>query len=370
MNIFANINRAYILKNTFSIILILFTSLVAEAQLKTTYLNRNFKEVKKKKAIYVMKETEINDTIYKWVTIRGTDNEISKFKYHKNFTGYKYQRENYSSGLPRSEGNLYKEKKIGVWNFYSDWGKIAVSKTYENNIENGIRKRYYIEGGLMNECEVTNERIDGYYKEYSREGWLYLEGKMRNSLKEGIFNYYNESGDIISRRAYAEGKSEGHDSIFINKKIYRVVTYKDDKMNGPFYCYKDNKIIHSGLYLNDTIQKPSETLDSTQLKEYGYLNKMPEYPGGEKELSKFIINNFKYPESAIMNFIEGKVRLKFTVSKEGLIKDICILTDPLGYGCEKEAYRVITLMPRWKPGYYYGKHQDVYFNQPIAFKLF
>jgi len=94
----------------------------------------------------------------------------------------------------------------------------------------------------------------------------------------------------------------------------------------------------------------------------------PEFPGGETALLKFVNENIKYPEEAIANNIEGRVTLRFVVSTDGSVKRIEIMkgVDPL---LNQEAIRVISLLPKWKPGKNNGTPAAVWFSVPVNFTL-
>lgn len=95
---------------------------------------------------------------------------------------------------------------------------------------------------------------------------------------------------------------------------------------------------------------------------------MPEFPGGEKEMYKFIIKQLEYPRIAREEGIEGKVFVQFVVNKEGKVTKAKVLRG-IGYGCDREALRVVKKMPRWKPGTQQGKRVSVVFTLPFDFKL-
>jgi periplasmic protein TonB len=94
----------------------------------------------------------------------------------------------------------------------------------------------------------------------------------------------------------------------------------------------------------------------------------PVFPGGDAALMKFIYDNVKYPEEASINNIEGKVTVKFVVSTDGSVKRVEILkgADPL---LNEEAKRVISLLPKWKPGKNNGDPAAVWFIVPVTFTL-
>jgi len=70
---------------------------------------------------------------------------------------------------------------------------------------------------------------------------------------------------------------------------------------------------------------------------------IPTYPGGKEAYIKFIIDNIRYPETALANQVEGEVFLRYEVNNIGEIVDIEV-TKGIGYGCDEEAIRVIGLM--------------------------
>jgi len=98
------------------------------------------------------------------------------------------------------------------------------------------------------------------------------------------------------------------------------------------------------------------------------IEQMPQFPGGEGELSKFLGSNIKYPVIAQENGIEGKVIIGFIVSKTGVISDVQVLRS-LDPSCDKEAIRVVKLLPRWIPGKQNGVNVNVKFTLPVAFRL-
>lgn len=94
----------------------------------------------------------------------------------------------------------------------------------------------------------------------------------------------------------------------------------------------------------------------------------PEFPGGNKALSKYLSEHMQYPKAAIDAGIEGKVFTAFVVTKEGRLEDVQVLKG-LGYGLDQEALRVIHGMPRWKPGRMREKPVTVKYTLPVTFRL-
>jgi len=85
-------------------------------------------------------------------------------------------------------------------------------------------------------------------------------------------------------------------------------------------------------------------------------------------LMSYIAKNLKYPVIAQENGIQGKVILRFVVSKTGVVDKIEVVRS-LDPACDKEAVRVVRTLQRWIPGKQNGVNVSVYYTLPIAFKL-
>ncbi len=98
------------------------------------------------------------------------------------------------------------------------------------------------------------------------------------------------------------------------------------------------------------------------------VEEMPEFPGGETALHQYIAKSIKYPVIAQENGIQGRVYVSFVINSKGEVTDIKIArgVDP---ALDKEAMRVISKMPKWKPGKQRGKAVKVSFTVPINFVL-
>ena len=95
---------------------------------------------------------------------------------------------------------------------------------------------------------------------------------------------------------------------------------------------------------------------------------MPEFPGGMAECMKFLAKNMKYPAKAQKAGIQGRVIVTFVVQEDGTLTDIEVprRVDP---HLDKEAIRIVKLMPKWTPGKTGGKPVRVKYTVPIMFRL-
>lgn len=95
---------------------------------------------------------------------------------------------------------------------------------------------------------------------------------------------------------------------------------------------------------------------------------MPQFPGGDQAMMKFVSENVQYPEEAKEKEISGRVMVGFIVEKDGSISDVKVVKG-IGGGCDEEAVRVVKAMPKWKPGKQDGKTVRVSYTMPFFFKM-
>jgi TonB family protein len=131
---------------------------------------------------------------------------------------------------------------------------------------------------------------------------------------------------------------------------------------------KPNNMVFSPSADGQSVKVTVQTGEVNGETIFTVVEKSPEFPGGMQELFKYLGENIKYPEAAAKANVSGKVFLNFVITSEGEIKEIKILKG-LGFGADEESIRVVSKMPRWKPGSQDGKPVNVRYNLPIAFQL-
>lgn len=124
----------------------------------------------------------------------------------------------------------------------------------------------------------------------------------------------------------------------------------------------------NGKDIADLKEVITQTPAQVEEKPYVAVEQMPQFPGGDAELLSFIAKNLHYPIIAQENGIQGKVYIRFVVSKNGMVQDVVILRSLDPY-CDKEAVRVIKMLPKWIPGRQNGVNVPVFYTVPITFKL-
>lgn len=125
-------------------------------------------------------------------------------------------------------------------------------------------------------------------------------------------------------------------------------------------------IISFNVVIAQDINTNKATIDSLDLATLKRL-KLPEFPGGNGKLKRYLSSNLHYPNDAAKKNISGKVVIRFIVEKSGDITNIEVL-DSLFPSCDLEALKVVKEMPRWVAGTLDGRKVSVRFSLPIFFK--
>lgn len=118
----------------------------------------------------------------------------------------------------------------------------------------------------------------------------------------------------------------------------------------------------SNVHASKNLYTPNEE-DSV----YAVVGKMPEFPGGEKALIEFLNSNIQYPPDAQKKNEQGRVIVRFVVGKTGKVEQATVIKS-VSPALDKEALRVIGLLPDWTPGEQNGVAVPVYKILPIVFQ--
>ncbi len=118
-----------------------------------------------------------------------------------------------------------------------------------------------------------------------------------------------------------------------------------------------------------TIAPPVQVEEEDEEVVFMIVETMPEFPGGQQALFKYLSENVKYPAIAQENGIQGRVICQFVVNKDGAIVDVEVVRSGGDASLDKEAMRVIKSMPKWKPGKQRGKAVRVKYTVPVNFRL-
>ena len=139
----------------------------------------------------------------------------------------------------------------------------------------------------------------------------------------------------------------------------------------------DSEVEESTIQVSDDTQAAVEVkytpveVEEEEVEEqqiFQVVEEMPEFPGGMAECMKWLSKNIKYPTISQENGVQGRVIIQFVVNRDGSIVDAQVARGVDPY-LDKEALRVVGLMPKWKPGKQRGKEVRVKFTLPVMFRL-
>ncbi len=119
--------------------------------------------------------------------------------------------------------------------------------------------------------------------------------------------------------------------------------------------------------LGATATKPNSQTSPTG-EVFTIVEQQPEFSGGMQALGQYLSRNLRYPKEAQRNKTQGRVFVQFVISQTGDIRDLRVLKG-IGSGCDEEAVRVVSQMPKWNPGKQNGKAVAVQYKLPIQFML-
>ena len=134
---------------------------------------------------------------------------------------------------------------------------------------------------------------------------------------------------------------------------------------------EDEVEIENEVEIEDTETDEDEIIEIEEEDDEEFfmvVENMPEFPGGDLGLMKFIQKNVKYPAIAKEYNITGKVYVSFIVDKAGSVTNVKIVRG-VDKNLDAEALRVVSALPKYKPGKQRGKPVRVMFTIPINFTL-
>ena len=233
--------------------------------------------------------------------------------------------------------------------------------------------------------------------------YYYSSGKLKSTVNfllgnpNGTITSHYEDGSVKSELIFEtpDPKSEKEQIVGIVQYIDPVGKVLVEKGNGMCHCYLNPLV--PDLYLEDGIVKNgfkvgqwtgksnsnSDTFkevykdgalivgillsDSIQYK-YQKISVPPTFPGGTQNLMQFISTTMKYPDGARRGGVQGKVYISFEVDVDGSVINPKTLQG-VDKVLDEEALRVVSLLPKWNPGYKRGKAVKARFILPLNFKL-
>ena len=223
---------------------------------------------------------------------------------------------------------------------------------------------YFFDKSLraVHEYQADEECLNSGIPVHSYQGLV-----MNQVFRARIFNPSNSFSNptLIKKRMIMMTKKRS--KALANLKILLVVPMLAALLIVFSTC--SEKMTESDILMEKVTATPNAPVaKSGEQEPFVVVEEMPEFPGGDTTLLKYIRENTRYPEVAKANNIQGRVIVRFCITETGGIDKISVLkgVDP---ELDKEAMRVISTLPAFKPGMQGGKPVPVWYMVPISFGL-
>jgi TonB family protein len=287
----------------------------------------------------------------------------------------------YDNGKVRFESRYNEGKPDGEQLEYFESGKVKERSMYTKGKKEGKWITYYYPGDIIeSEKNYADGVLHGTSIMWSRKGKKNSEMNYQDGYKHGKSTWYYPSGKIEEVENFDKGKPTGTWTAYYSSGIRKweqkydskgkVLSYTEWDANGKkIDVLVQQQVIDEpidGAW--DDVVAPVEGPSVEEPTIYTVVQIMPEFPYGD--LNQYIAKNITYPPYARDMGIEGTVYIQFVISSDGTVRDPKVLKAPAnGVLLEKEALRVISALPKFKPGMMAGKPVNVYYNVPIKFQL-
>ena len=130
----------------------------------------------------------------------------------------------------------------------------------------------------------------------------------------------------------------------------------------------DNKAVirefKNEVVVEEKVEKPKEVVEEV----FTVVEQMPQFPGGEAALMKYLQSHINYPPMAAENNVQGKVVVQFVVDKTGRVGEVKVVRS-VDKDLDREAARVCKSLPKFTPGRQNGHPVSVWYTLPVFFKL-
>ena len=235
---------------------------------------------------------------------------------------------------------------------------------------------YFLDGVLQMSGTYADADLDvkhGRFSFFAENGTKTSEGTYDHNVNEGFWNSWYDTGVLMDHGKYLGDITDAErDSIWNSLLEMKDIRFHlRESLKDSTWEYFHENGVRSGLEEYEfgmLTESQYWNADGSEVAPDAVVNRFPEYPGGDKELMRFLTKNIKYPKGAKRMGIQGTVYTSFQVDKDGKIKNLGIYKS-VSPGLDAEALRVLQSMPRWNPGMTQNRFIDVQYRLPIRFSL-
>lgn len=274
-------------------------------------------------------------------------------------------------------GEQGKEGVFDIILYGNESGSAGKSRINISDYDTSKYKSYVAINHGLNQADVIDIPVSNLY---SAGEWIYptirhMSKKLR-TIEITTRDFYVVKGIVVNK----DGTPLSSVSISVPDNPIKVSSDK----NGHFLIkdVKENTMLEFSLpeykpyylatggavFMNEMKIELEKDSGTGKDEIYSTAEKMPQYPGGEMELNKFIAMNVIYPEAALTQKAEGVVIVRFVVNTKGNIENAQIV-QKVHPALDAEVLRIVSKLERFIPGSQDGKPVSVYYILPITFAL-
>ena len=178
------------------------------------------------------------------------------------------------------------------------------------------------------------------------------------------------------------------EEVLITQRVTELAIVEDDKVNPEDEIKSKDEIMESQSAIGKTdnevgtndrnvtreaieeivVEQKEEKPVETPAEVFRSVEQMPQFPGGEAALMKFLQSHINYPPMAAENNVQGRVVVQFVIDKTGRVGEVNVVRS-VDKDLDKEAVRVCKSLPKFTPGRQNGQPVSVWYTLPVTFKL-
>ena len=228
---------------------------------------------------------------------------------------------------------------------------MEIKKSEKANLEN--KKLLFIEIGLIISLLIVYIALEWTSKETNT---AVLEDNTEVLIEE----------EIISTNMETPPPPPAAPKIPVLSDQIDIVDDEIELEDDMFMNLEDDSSL--GVEIMDYVEVQEEVVEEEAIP-FQLVEEKPSFQGGDaNQFSKWVNSRLVYPEIAKENGVQGRVTLQFTVEKDGSVTKVRVLrgVDP---SLDKEAVRVVSMSPKWKPGKQRDRAVPVTYTFPVIFQL-
>lgn len=256
---------------------------------------------------------------------------------------------------------------IVINDFYMNGKRKLIARSYMNSINfaqglQGTALEYYESGRRKSIRSYERGKPQGDWVEYYKNGRPYTEITYTGKDSLYLKTCYDSTGKVLAENGRGEwlkfdefiegstirgpilnGKPDGHWKLKSKDTVYTIVYQKGRMISG------EESLVNSDYV-------------------FFKVDVAPTFPGGDSQLSLFLVKTIKYPVEDLKNEVQGRTVVTFVVERDGSLTNFRIVK-AVSATTSAEAIRVLKLSPHWLPGKRSGKTVRVQYAIPVSFTI-